>query len=686
MRLPTGAEYQDAVQTPRLCFEEPELRAGRPEVDAHGLPVVASGNFASVYKIVGGSKPWAVKCFTRYTPDLERRYGAISQHLKATNPRFHVPFEYLPRGIRVESEWYPTVKMQWVEGLALNDYVSQRLRQGNIWILPHLAARWYELASALRGAGVAHCDLHHGNVIIENNRVKLVDYDGMFVPDLRGQRSNEKGHASYQHPGRDGSHFDEILDRFSLLVVYVALRALAVEPALWRRFDDGDNMLFRERDFLAPADSELFSELTRFSDKRVRDLAFFLQESCGRPLPAVPEIESIIKGDVKAPHVRVRYDMPGKEGQPAMYVNRSLTADRLCFTLWAAGSCFLTWFEAFYLRARLIEELLVVGAWTLVLLVLLFLRYTLLVHTARDRLELLSSILAGLEIDAQRIRGWLLSSVAEEIEVQARIGRLAHGKKELGRYRAVAYAPRERLESVSSSLSDLEMDVKRILGSIAHSLDEDNALQARIRVLVEGQRNWRGGETQELAAALKTIQRRSLDDHPRPRHLRTARIRGIGEGLKARLEAAGVVTAADVNRSRLMKVHGIGESRAAAILSWRESAESEIEPMLPKRLPAAQESEIRAEYQDGRRAMVREEAESRSRLEDLRRSRKQEEAALTRAIDSEEAASGTRLKGLRRSRARKEAALTENQAATSALRRELDTYSFGEYLRCVLYL
>ena len=159
MRLPTGAEYQDAVQTPRLCFEEPELRAGRPEVDAHGLPVVASGNFASVYKIVGGSKPWAVKCFTRYTPDLERRYGAISQHLKATNPRFHVPFEYLPRGIRVESEWYPTVKMQWVEGLALNDYVSQRLRQGNIWILPHLAERWYELASALRGAGVAHCDL-----------------------------------------------------------------------------------------------------------------------------------------------------------------------------------------------------------------------------------------------------------------------------------------------------------------------------------------------------------------------------------------------------------------------------------------------------------------------------------------------------------------------------------------------
>ena len=84
--------------------------------------------------------------------------------------------------------------------------------------------------------------------------------------------------------------------------------------------------------------------------------------------------------------------------------------------------------------------------------------------------------------------------------------------------------------------------------------------------------------------------------------------------------------------------------------------------------------------------MVREEAESRSRLEDLRRSRKQEEAALTRAIDSEEAASRTRLKDLRRSRAREEANLTENQAATSALRGELETYSFDEYLRCVLYI
>jgi hypothetical protein len=64
------------------------------------------------------------------------------------------------------------------------------------------------LASRLREAGVAHGDLQHGNVLLvpatdtDRLSLKLVDYDGMFVPALTGAQTGEVGHPAYQHPQR----------------------------------------------------------------------------------------------------------------------------------------------------------------------------------------------------------------------------------------------------------------------------------------------------------------------------------------------------------------------------------------------------------------------------------------------------------------------------------------------------
>ena len=79
---------------------------------------------------------------------------------------------------------------------------------------------------------MAHADLQHGNVLLVPARangslsLKLIDYDGMWVPALANKKSGEVGHPAYQHPQRlrENTYSAEV-DRVPLLVVACALRA-----------------------------------------------------------------------------------------------------------------------------------------------------------------------------------------------------------------------------------------------------------------------------------------------------------------------------------------------------------------------------------------------------------------------------------------------------------------------------
>jgi hypothetical protein len=72
--------------------------------------------------------------------------------------------------------------------------------------------------------GIAHGDLQHGNIILVPGKkdnslmLKLIDYDGMFIPPLAGSPKGEVGHAAYQHPERlrTGAFHTEV-DRFRSL-------------------------------------------------------------------------------------------------------------------------------------------------------------------------------------------------------------------------------------------------------------------------------------------------------------------------------------------------------------------------------------------------------------------------------------------------------------------------------------
>ncbi len=128
MSWPLSQDYNEAIQSPASNFADPDLRRGEAVCNALGLPMPYSGNFADVYQVRGrdGSR-WAVKCFTREVHGLRERYQKIGAHLGRAKLPFMVDFSYLDQGIRVAGQWYPVLKMQWVEGLTLNQFVSQYL-------------------------------------------------------------------------------------------------------------------------------------------------------------------------------------------------------------------------------------------------------------------------------------------------------------------------------------------------------------------------------------------------------------------------------------------------------------------------------------------------------------------------------------------------------------------------------
>ena len=294
MPWPGITDFSEAVQNPRLCFKGTDLEAGEVLLNQRDMPLVFSGAFASVYPVSIGNNTYAVRCFTREVSDQQARYGELSNYLLNVLPPSFVHFEYVERGISIRGNWYPIVKMEWVDGELLSRFVESRLNQPDT--LRRVAAQWRGGPTAsLRGLRIAHNDLQHGNVMVQSDgSIRLVDYDGMFLPKFRGERSPELGHKNYQHPERSAEHYDENVDNFSSLVIYLSLLAIASDPGLWD-FHDEDNLILTRKDYADPRGSEVFGRLKRSPDQAVAKLAERLEEYCVLPLEKVPDLETVLQ-------------------------------------------------------------------------------------------------------------------------------------------------------------------------------------------------------------------------------------------------------------------------------------------------------------------------------------------------------------------------------------------------------
>uniref|UniRef100_UPI003F494839 hypothetical protein n=1 Tax=Streptomyces chartreusis TaxID=1969 RepID=UPI003F494839 len=301
-QFPSGADYAEALQHTQLCFRHPELKGARPELTKLGLPRAISGAFASVFSLTSAAsgQRYAIKCFTRHVPDQERRYEAISSRLARLDPAelsqpWNLGFEYLPDAITVGRDRYPVLKMEWADAVTLSSWLDDN--HVDPFAVDRLADRFEALTRDLADHEIAHGDLQHGNLLVaSDDTLRLVDYDGMYVPALAGMGGTERGHRNYQSPLRGNDDFGAALDRFSAWVIFLSLKAIAADPALWNRLHEpsGEFLLLTEDDFKNPAGSTGLQTLLAHPDQTVSGLADHVRSLAFQPLDVLPPLASAV--------------------------------------------------------------------------------------------------------------------------------------------------------------------------------------------------------------------------------------------------------------------------------------------------------------------------------------------------------------------------------------------------------
>ena len=282
MNYPLLSEYCEAVKYAADNFNE--LSHLTPVLDTHGNPVMSSGNFAVVFRMhdAKANKDVAVKCFLREQEGRAESYRLIAQELAYTPSPFLTPIRYLDQELFVSSQSttdkeFPAVVMDWIAGDTLDRYVQAHLSDPNALRL--LTFQFSRLTSWLLSQPFAHGDLKPDNILVRpDGTLALVDYDGMFVPAMKGTSARELGSPDFRHPLRTPECFNDHIDDFPLVSILLSLKALSLSPSLWQTYGAADRLLFSAADYCDLASCPLLRELpTLFADPELPRLyALFL--------------------------------------------------------------------------------------------------------------------------------------------------------------------------------------------------------------------------------------------------------------------------------------------------------------------------------------------------------------------------------------------------------------------------
>ena len=313
MNYPLISEYIEAIKSAEDNFEE--LSYLRPVLGADGLPVMTGGNFAEVFKMkdVKTGKFYAVKCFTKEQKGRAEAYRQISEELKNVSSPYLTTVQYLEKELFVDTDQtremeFPVLLMDWVDGKTLDKYLRENL--GNQYALEMLAYRFSQLAQWLLPQPFAHGDLKPDNIIVrEDGTLVLVDYDGMFVPDMRGQMARELGSPDFRHPLRNENEFNQGIDDFPVMSILISLIGISKSPDLLSKYGAPDRLLFSKTDYANIDQQNIIKDLLLIDDETLRTLTCIFVSLCHQRFPiAIPSLEKPFKiGEVEG------YLIPGAE-------------------------------------------------------------------------------------------------------------------------------------------------------------------------------------------------------------------------------------------------------------------------------------------------------------------------------------------------------------------------------------
>src|SRR6266853_3901344 len=293
MSYPQITDYHEAIQHPAQAFIDPDLKQGAVAENNLGLPLVMSGGFALTYAVTTPRRKCAVRCFHREIPAIQQKYDAISRNLRPLTNGCFVYFDFQESGISVRQQTFPIVRMDWVEGDTLGIWLDKHFDDRRA--LEKACTDFAAIARFLELKGIAHGDIQNGNVMVANGDIKLIDYDGMFVPGMRSGNGSETGHKHFQHPDRRVADFGPKMDRFSFIVLDLSLKAVIEDKSLYPKFrEGGETIIFKANDFADPQNSAVFRRLLAMP--KLKEQARNFAAICEAPLAAVPTLEEFLAG------------------------------------------------------------------------------------------------------------------------------------------------------------------------------------------------------------------------------------------------------------------------------------------------------------------------------------------------------------------------------------------------------
>ncbi len=600
--FPSGADYAEAIQNPQFCFNDPDLRDGRPALTNLRQPKPISGNFASVFSMTApNGRRYAVKCFTRDVADQRTRYEAISRHLTTIDDRtlsqpWRMDFTYLPDGILIRGKRWPVLKMAWVDGTGLiswlETYRADRTAVGN------LADRFAELVTDLEASRIGHGDLQHGNLLVAHDgTLRLVDYDGMYVPALSSARAAEEGHRHYQAPMRKNSgDFSETIDRFSAWVIYLSLTALAADPSLWDqlRATDAEYLLTCDEDYITPSASWRLSQLIAVGGETGR-IAEMVRELAGKTTQSMPELLPALR-TTQANPVNRASTAPAAVHRPAWlddHIERTPPPAPTRFT-----------------DRRVSDVIFAIAAvMTMALGVLGIVLAPLMAYIGA------AVVMASL----------VISDLGRRARPEWRTARDTHRSraKQIAAFGDPAshlqHLERDHFKQdaqITQQLEGVALEQRETVTRRTHDLARvDRILAGQLSAISQRKQRLETDHSLRASSELQRIQAAHVQDRLRRHtiHQGIKGINGLGPAAAATLSAHGVHTAADIeivlvagsskyptrmayfvlpNGSRT-RIDGIGEVRAKALLAWRDGLTREALRSAPSTLSAAQQSALR---------------------------------------------------------------------------------------------
>ena len=276
MQYPLISEYVRAIQDASNNLDK--LAHLVPVLDDHGEPYRSSGAFAVVFKMKDEQtgKCYALKCFTEEQEGRAEAYRQIADELEFANSAYITSVKYLEKEIFVDSsceeDEFPVLLMDWIDGETMETYIAANYQDN--YTMAMLCYRFCKMAVWLRSQPFAHGDIKPDNIMVRpDGSLTLVDYDGMFVPAMKGQKSPTIGTKDFSHPLRTVDDFDETIDDFALASIALSLKAISLKPSLLDEYGAADRLLFSAEDYRELSKSKVLAALQELmNDEEVNTL------------------------------------------------------------------------------------------------------------------------------------------------------------------------------------------------------------------------------------------------------------------------------------------------------------------------------------------------------------------------------------------------------------------------------